>query len=77
MKTKWKAWLLAGVLLLAGCSAAGKAPKAVVPEDSIDFGDLPVVSDMNQAKTKTFVIKNEGTGDLKLSDLQVKTLEGC
>jgi uncharacterized protein YcfL len=74
---KWKAWLLVGVLLLAGCSSAGKAPQAVVPEASVDFGDVPVVTDMSQAKTKTFVIKNEGQGDLKLSDLQVKTLEGC
>jgi uncharacterized protein YcfL len=77
MKSNWKTLLL-GAFLLAGCSAAGgKAPKAVIPEDSVDFGDVPVVSDMNQAKTKTFVIKNEGTGNLQLSDLQVKTLEGC
>lgn len=71
--------LAAGIaLVLAGCSASGSsAPKAVIPEDQVNFGDVPVVTNMNDAKVKRFTIKNEGTGPLQLSNLQVKTLEGC
>jgi len=61
--------------LLAGCG--GAPPKAVTPETWFDFGDVPVTNDMAAARNKDFVIKNEGTGDLKLSDIQVKLLEGC
>lgn len=32
---------------------------------------------MKDARTQEFVIKNEGTGSLKLSQLRVKLLEGC
>jgi PBP1b-binding outer membrane lipoprotein LpoB len=77
MTNHWKALVVVGALLLAGCSAAGQAPKVVTPETAVDFGNVPVISDMNLAKKQTFVIKNEGQGTLKLSDLQVKTLEGC
>lgn len=65
--------LAAVVLLLAGCSASGPA-KAVAPELKFDFGDVPVTSDM---KTHDFVIKNEGQGDLKITGVQVKLLQGC
>jgi len=68
--------LAALTVLLAGCTVAGK-PKAVTPDTKVDFGDVPVVADMNQAKKKEFVIWNEGTAALKLSDVKVKLLEGC
>lgn len=68
--------LVAGALLLAGCSAAG-VPKAVTPVASHDFGDVPVTNDMKAARLKQFEIKNEGTANLKLSNLQVRLLEGC
>lgn len=67
--------LAGGLLLLAGC-AKGE-PKAVMPESKYDFGNVPIVTDMSQAKTKEFFIKNEGKGDLKLSNVQVKLLQGC
>lgn len=71
------AGLVVGVAFaLIGCSSGG-TPKAVVPEDQVDFGDVPVATDMNSAKVKRFTIKNEGAGPLKLSNLQVKVLEGC
>lgn len=59
----------------AGCSSA--TPRAVVPQNSHDFGNVPVVDDMRQARLKEFVIRNDGDADLKLSGIQVKTLEGC
>lgn len=64
-------------LVIAGCSSSGGTPKVVVPETEVNFGDVPVVTDMNDAKVKRFTIKNEGTGDLQLSKLQIKTLQGC
>lgn len=67
--------LLGLALVAAGCSKG--APKAVTPETSHDFGDLPVVTDMKDGKVKEFVIMNDGDGDLKLKDVQVKLLEGC
>lgn len=69
--------LLVGAALVAtGCSSG--APQAVAPETSYDFGDVPVVTDMVRgAKYKEFVIRNDGTKDLKLSNIQVKLLEGC
>lgn len=60
---------------VVGCTAG--TPKAVVPQTRHDFGDVPVVADMSKVRVKEFVIKNEGSGNLKLSDIQVKTLEGC
>ncbi len=63
------------LVLVAGCG--GAPPKAVTPETWFDFGDVPVVTDMAGTRYKEFAIKNEGTGDLKLSDVQVKLLEGC
>jgi len=68
--------LLAVLLLLVGCFAGG-VPRAVAAETRFDFGNVPVSSDMKDAKLKQFLIKNEGTGSLRLRDLQVKTLEGC
>lgn len=68
--------LAAVLVLLAGCSRAG-APVAVGAPLKHDFGDVPVVTDMNLAKTKEFVIRNEGTADLKLTGVQVKLLQGC
>lgn len=38
---------------------------------------MPVVTDMRDAKLKTFVIKNEGTANLKLRNVEVKLIEGC
>lgn len=67
--------LLLGFALLAGCSRG--TPKAIVPETSFDFGDVPVVTDMRKAQLKEFVIMNEGTGDLRLKEPQVKILDGC
>ena len=64
-------------VVLAGCAGVGGTPKAVSPETKVDFGDVPVTNNMNEAKSKEFVIRNEGTGNLKLSDLQVKLLQGC
>lgn len=62
-------------LLAAGCSKG--TPKAVVPETSHDFGNVPVITDMRDAQLKEFIIRNDGTGDLKLAKAQVKLLEGC
>lgn len=76
MKRLAGAVLLAALALLAaGCSKG--SPKAVTPETSHDFGDVPVVSDMQDARVKEFVIMNDGTADLRLRDVQVKLLEGC
>lgn len=75
--------LAAGTLVVAGCASSGApssspdGPKAVTPVTSHDFGNVPVTDDMSKAVKKEFVIKNEGTSDLKLSNLQVKLLEGC
>lgn len=67
--------LLAVVALLAGCSAAGTGtPRAVAPETQFDFGDVPVTAPV---KNHDFVIKNEGTGDLKITGAKVKLLQGC
>lgn len=62
-------------ILLAGCGAG--APKAVVSESRFDFGDVRMSNDKKDLKTHEFVIKNEGQGDLKLEELQVKLLKGC
>lgn len=69
--------LVAGTLLLTGCSAASGTPKAVTPVDSHDFGNVPVTDDMKAARLKRFEIRNEGTSNLKLTGLQVRLLEGC
>lgn len=68
--------LISGALILVGCSTSG-VPKAVTPVDSHDFGNVPVTNDMKAARLKRFEIKNEGTSNLKLSNLQVRLLEGC
>ncbi len=65
------------ILAVAGCSGGSGSPKAVIPEDEVNLGDVPVVTDMSKAVVKQFTIKNEGNSPLKLSNLQVKTLEGC
>lgn len=67
--------LLALIVLVTGCSRG--TPKAVTPETRHDFGDVPVVTDMRDGKLKEFVIMNDGTADLRLTDVQVKLLEGC
>ena len=69
------AMLLASIAI-AGCSGGG-TPKAVTPVTTHDFGNVPVVTDMKDGKQQAFIIQNEGTGDLRLSNLQVKLLEGC
>jgi hypothetical protein len=63
------------IAVLAACARG--APEAVVPETEHDFGDVPVATDRSQARVKEFAIRNEGTADLKLRDIQIKTLEGC
>ncbi len=69
---------LALAVLLAGCSSAGgDGPRAVVPETEVDFGDVPVLTDMSDARRKVFTIRNEGTKTLKLLDGDIKVLEGC
>lgn len=73
--------ILLGVLLMlalvaAGCGAGG-APAAVAPETSYDFGKVPMSNDPKDTRDKEFVIKNEGTGDLKLTGVDVKLLKGC
>lgn len=71
--------LLAGLVLvsavLAGCSSG--QPRAVTPETSWDFGDVPVSNDMSKAERKQFFIRNEGTAPLKIKDVQMKLLQGC
>lgn len=67
--------LAVAAVLVAGCSSgSGGPPRATSPELTYDFGDVPVTADM---KHHTFTIRNEGGADLKLSDLQVKLLQGC
>ncbi|HEY3367202.1 MAG TPA: hypothetical protein VGK74_19270 [Symbiobacteriaceae bacterium] len=63
-------------VLIAGCSGtvSGGAPKATSPETTFDFGDVPVTADMLH---HSFTIQNTGNADLKLSDVQVKLLQGC
>lgn len=64
-------------LLLAGCSAIGGTPRAVAPETRHDFGDLPTSLNAKDRRFHEFVIRNEGTGDLKLQEPELKLLEGC
>lgn len=67
--------LLLLAVVLTGCAgAAGSTPKAVTPVTEHNFGDIPTTADV---KTQEFTIKNEGTGDLKISGVQVKLIEGC
>lgn len=68
---------LTAMLALAGCAGGGGVPKAATPVTTHDFGDVPVSSDPKDTRTKEFVIQNTGAADLKLSNLQVKLLEGC
>ncbi|HYF94636.1 MAG TPA: hypothetical protein VD969_20685 [Symbiobacteriaceae bacterium] len=65
--------LALAAVLAVGCSGGG-APKATAPETKYDFGNVLTTED---PKYHTFYIKNEGKGDLKLSDVQVKLLQGC
>lgn len=67
--------LLVVLALLAGCAKG--TPKVVTEETEYDFGDVPVTTDPSQVRFKEFVIANEGTADLRLSNIQVQTLEGC
>lgn len=67
--------LTLAAFLAVGCSSG--TPKATSPETRFDFGDVVMTDDMNDVKRHEFFIKNDGTGDLKLSDLQVKLLKGC
>lgn len=69
--------VLSTVVVLAGCGAAGGQPKAMTPQTRIDLGDVPVSNDMKDVRTHEFVIRNDGTGKLKLGAARVKTLEGC
>lgn len=67
--------LVVALALLAGCSKG--TPRAITDETEHDFGDVPVTTDMSQVRSKEFVIANDGTADLRLSNIQVKLLEGC
>ncbi|HLN60213.1 MAG TPA: hypothetical protein VK464_01585 [Symbiobacteriaceae bacterium] len=75
MKRILPALLALVAALVMGCS--GGAPKAVAPETKYDFGDVVMTPDHTDAKIHEFVVKNEGQGDLKLEDVQVKLLQGC
>lgn len=69
--------------LLAGCATgrggtnAGAAPRAVTPVTRYDFGDVPVTTDMNDARLKQFVIQNQGGANLELGVPEVRLLDGC
>ncbi|HYG60420.1 MAG TPA: hypothetical protein VD902_20305 [Symbiobacteriaceae bacterium] len=77
MKRLLAAAVTTAAVLVAGCSGGG-TPKAVTPETEVNFGDVRMTTDhVKDTVSKEFFIKNEGTGDLKLSDLQVKLLQGC
>ena len=68
--------LAGATLLLSGCSSG--TPKVVLPESSFNFGDVPVVQDMHKdAKHHLFVIKNEGTANLRITSANVRLLQGC
>lgn len=72
--------ILLGLLLLLALAAAGcggGAPAVVAPETSYDFGKVPMSNDPDATRYKEFVIKNEGTGNLKLTGVDVKLLKGC
>jgi ABC-type uncharacterized transport system auxiliary subunit len=71
---RYLAILLAAAALVAGCSSGG-APRAAAPETTFDFGEVPTSE--KDARTKEFTIQNDGAGDLKISDVQVKVLQGC
>lgn len=75
MKRILPALLALVAALVMGCSSG--APKAVAPETKFDFGDVVMTNDHNNAKVHEFVLKNEGTGDLKVEGAQVKLLQGC
>lgn len=75
-----KRWLpalaLSGILLISGCGSSG-SPRAETPETEVDFGNVPVVMSMDEAKLKRFDIKNTGTADLRLKNIRIQVLEGC
>jgi hypothetical protein len=58
----------------SAAASDGGAPKLVVDQEKIDFGDVP----MNKTVTATFKIKNEGTGTLVFSAAPyIEVKEGC
>ena len=64
----------AALLLTRGGSASGGTPKLVVEQDAFDYGDVP----LNTTITTTFVVRNEGSGPLKILGVpQVEVREGC
>ncbi len=72
--------LLTALLVLSGCATAapaGAVPKVAVPETTYDFGNVPVTRNAKDTLYRSFSIRNEGNADLRLSDIQIKTLEGC
>lgn len=75
MKRIWPILIALLAFALAGCSEG--VPRAVTPQTSVDLGPVPVAKSMTDTIDTRFEIANEGTGRLKLSDIQVKTLEGC
>ena len=76
------ALLLGGAALLLtrgggatdGSASGGGTPKLVVEQDAFDYGDVP----LNTTITTTFVVRNEGSGPLKILGVpQVEVREGC
>jgi hypothetical protein len=64
----------AALLMTRGSAANGGTPKLVVEQDAFDYGDVP----LNTTITTTFVVRNEGSGPLKILGVpQVEVREGC
>ena len=48
-------------------------PRLSVDRDEADFGEVPYGKIVQQ----TFLVKNTGTGPLIISDVRLRTQEGC
>lgn len=75
MQRIWPILIVLLAIAMAGCSEG--VPRAVTPQTSVDLGKVPVAQSMTDTIDTPFEIANEGTSSLRLSDIQVKTLEGC
>jgi hypothetical protein len=66
------------LLILSGCGSsatvtADTGGRIQIAETSFDFGSVPV----EQKVEHEFEVKNVGTGELQMGQLDVKRLEGC
>ena len=88
LRWAWCVSLVLAVLALAvGCSGANGAgggkeqaspvatgPRIAIPEDSFDFGKVP----LNKVVSHSFTIKNVGTAPLTLlGEPPVRAVQGC